>query len=72
VRVTFEHLREYLVEIGLLAVDEGAIRESDADRGGSAPDLGMSISAAWQSNSCGHFRGFLAFATFPSVLSTSA
>jgi hypothetical protein len=31
-----------------------------------------SVRAAWQSNKCGHFRGFLAVAIFPSELSTSA
>src|ERR1700724_1411398 len=34
--------------------------------------LGASTSAARKSNSCGHFRGFLALATFASELSTSA
>src|SRR6266852_7893985 len=30
--LTLEHLREYLVEVGLLAIDDVAIREGDADR----------------------------------------
>src|SRR5216684_5313641 len=34
--------------------------------------LGTSASAARKSNNCGHFRGFLALATFPSEPSTSA
>src|SRR6266436_6520580 len=34
--------------------------------------LGASASAARKSNSCGHFRGFLALATLASELSTSA
>ena len=36
------------------------------------PGLGASASAARKSNNVGHFRGFLALATFPSELSTSA
>jgi len=34
-----------------------------------APTLGTSARPARQSNNCGHFRGFLALATFPSELS---
>jgi len=38
----------------------------------AVPVRGMSVSAARKSNSVGHFRGFLALATFPSDLSMSA
>ena len=30
--LTLEHLREDLVEVGLLTIDDGAIRQGDADR----------------------------------------
>jgi hypothetical protein len=30
--LTFEHLRENLVKVGSLTIDDGAIRQGDADR----------------------------------------
>src|SRR5438128_58272 len=67
--LTTEHLREDLVEVGLLATDDGAIRQGDVDRWHLHTGcVGASASAARKSNSCGHFRGFLALATFPSEL----
>src|SRR5437899_12911363 len=40
--------------------------------GAFTPVLGASASAARKSKRCGHFRGFLALAAFPSELSTRA
>src|SRR5215207_11393179 len=40
--------------------------------GSCAPERGPSTKAARKSNNCGHFRGFLALTTLPSVLSRRA
>src|SRR5205807_640688 len=50
-------------------VPSGRVMQTD---GSFTSVLGASASAARKSNSCGHFRGFLALATFASELSTSA
>src|SRR6516165_11504232 len=56
---TVEHFREYLVEVGLLTTNDGAIRKGMRIARSFTSTLGTSANAARQSNSCGHFRGFL-------------
>jgi hypothetical protein len=51
-----------------MMVPSGKVTRTD---GTFAPFLGASASTAPKSNSCGHFRGFFALATFALELSTS-
>ena len=67
-----ERTRQNLDDVALITDDEGAIRESDADRRNFGARLRGSTNVAWKLNKSGHFRGFLALATFPSELSTIA
>jgi len=67
-----EHRREDLVDVGLLAADNATIRQGNADRRHCRASPGDVGQCGGKSNSVGHFRGFLALATFPSDLSMSA